>query len=43
MSRVAEVVRVAGGAGARELYALRDGRPVWRVPRSEALGERLAR
>ena len=35
---VAEVVRVAGGAGVRELYALRDGRPCWRA----ALGDRLA-
>ena len=29
---VAEVVRVAGGAGARVVYALRGDRPVWRVP-----------
>src|SRR3954462_5314521 len=26
---VAEVVRVAGGAAAREVYAMRDGRPCW--------------
>ena len=29
---VAEVVRVAGGAGTRALYTLRGDRPVWRVP-----------
>jgi pilus assembly protein CpaF len=29
---VAEVVRVAGGAGVRELFALRGDRPVWRIP-----------
>jgi pilus assembly protein CpaF len=28
---VAEVVRAAGGAGTRELYALRGERPVWRL------------
>ena len=39
---VAEVVRVAGGAAARELYALRDGRPRWRAALSDALVERLA-
>ena len=27
---VAEVVRCPGGAGTRELFVLRDGRPVWR-------------
>jgi pilus assembly protein CpaF len=31
---VAEVVRVAGGAGTREIYRLRDGRPWWRPPRA---------
>ena len=36
---VAEVVRVAGGPAVREVYALRDGRPVWR---GGALVERLA-
>src|SRR4051812_48205068 len=30
---VVEVVRVAGGAGTREIYRLRDGRPWWRPPR----------
>ncbi len=39
---VAEVVRIAGGAGTRELYALRDGRPAWRAPLGDALAERLA-
>jgi len=39
---VSEVVRVAGGAGTRELYALRDGRPAWRAPLGDALAERLA-
>jgi pilus assembly protein CpaF len=29
---VAEVVRVAGGTGTREIYRLRDGRPLWRPP-----------
>ena len=29
---VAEVVRVAGGAGTRAVYTLRGDRPVWRVP-----------
>jgi pilus assembly protein CpaF len=32
VTAVAEVVRVAGGAGTRELFALRGERPVWRVP-----------
>ena len=36
---VAEVVRVAAGPAVREVYALRDGRPVWR---GGALVERLA-
>ena len=39
---VNEVVRVAGGAGTRELYALRDGRPRWRAALSEDLARRLA-
>jgi pilus assembly protein CpaF len=38
---VAEVVRVAGGPGARELYAWRDGRPVWRAALGDALAARL--
>ena len=40
---VSEVVRIAAGAGTRELYALRDGRPSWRAPLGNALAERLAR
>jgi pilus assembly protein CpaF len=39
---VSEVVRVAGGAATRELYAVRDGRPTWRAPLGDALAERLA-
>jgi len=39
---VAEVVRVAGGPGTRELFDLRDGRPRWRAPLGEALAQRLA-
>jgi len=42
VTSVAEVVRVAGGAGAREIYALRDGRPTWRAPLGERLAARLA-
>jgi pilus assembly protein CpaF len=38
---VAEVVRVAGGPATRELYAVRAGRPRWRVPASARLS-RLA-
>jgi pilus assembly protein CpaF len=40
---VAEVVRVAGGAGTRELYARRDGRPWARPPSGEGLARRLVR
>ncbi len=40
---VAEVVRVAAGVGTRELYQLRDGRPVWRAPLGEDLAARLGR
>jgi pilus assembly protein CpaF len=40
---VSEVVRVAGGAATRELYALRDGRPAWRAPLGDGLAQRLAR
>ena len=39
---VSEVVRVASGPATREVYALRDGRPRWRVPLGEALPARLA-
>ncbi|MCW3015461.1 MAG: type secretion system protein [Solirubrobacterales bacterium] len=38
---VSEVVRVVGGAGTRELYAFRRGRPTWRAPLSPELTERL--
>jgi pilus assembly protein CpaF len=38
---VSEVVRVAGGSGVRELFALRDGRPCWRAPLGGSLGARL--
>ena len=34
---VAEVVRAAGGTGTRELYRLRDGKPLWRPPSSARL------
>jgi pilus assembly protein CpaF len=39
---VAEVVRVAAGAGARELYAWRDGAPKWRAALGDGLAARLA-
>jgi pilus assembly protein CpaF len=38
---VAEVVRVAGGAAARELYAWREGRGRWRAALSDQLAARL--
>ncbi|HEY3018981.1 MAG TPA: CpaF family protein, partial [Solirubrobacteraceae bacterium] len=37
-----EVVRVASGPATRELYAWRDGRPVWRAALSDRLAQRLA-
>ena len=37
-----EVVRVASGPATRELYAFRDGRPVWRAALSDELARRLA-
>ena len=40
---VAEIVRVAGGAGTRELYRLRGDRPWWRPPAAGPLAERLER
>jgi pilus assembly protein CpaF len=40
---VSEVVRVAQGPATRELYAWRDGRPVWRAALSDALAKRLER
>jgi pilus assembly protein CpaF len=39
---VSEVLRVVGGVGARELYALRDGRPTWRAPLGDELTARLS-
>jgi pilus assembly protein CpaF len=36
-----EVVRVASGPATRELYAVRDGRPVWRGALSDGLAARL--
>ncbi len=39
---VAEVVRVAGGAAARDIYSLRSGRATWRAPLGEAMAARLA-
>ena len=41
VEQVAEVVRVAGGTGTREIYRLREGRPIWRAPLGGALSERL--
>ena len=38
---VAEVVRVPGGAGTRELYRLRGDRPLWRPPADGELARRL--
>ncbi len=37
---IAQVVRVAGGAGVRELFNAREGRSMWRAPVG-ALAERL--
>jgi pilus assembly protein CpaF len=39
---VSEVVRVLGGVGVRQLYALLDGRPTWRAPLGDGLAARLA-
>src|SRR4051812_49990880 len=39
---VAEVVRVAGGTGTRELYRLRGDRPLWRPPASGGVAGGLA-
>jgi pilus assembly protein CpaF len=39
---VSEVVRVAGGAGLRDVYSLREGRPCWRTPLGDSLVARLA-
>jgi len=42
VTAVAEVVRVAGAVGVREVYALRDGRPCWRAALSDEVAARLA-
>jgi len=39
--RIAAVAQVVCGASARELYALRDGRPCWRLPLPAELVARL--
>ncbi|HEU4657831.1 MAG TPA: CpaF family protein [Capillimicrobium sp.] len=39
---LSEVVRVASGPATREVYAWRDGRPVWRAALGDALTARLA-
>jgi pilus assembly protein CpaF len=39
---LSEVVRVASGPATRELYAWRDGRPVWRAALGDELARRLA-
>jgi pilus assembly protein CpaF len=38
---VSEVVRVAGGPAARELYTFRRGRPCWRLPADKGVLARL--
>jgi pilus assembly protein CpaF len=38
---VSEVVRVAAGPAARDIYTVRDDRPRWRAPLSDALAARL--
>ena len=43
LESVAEVVRVVGGVGTRELFRLRDERPWWRPPSGEGLMRRLQR
>ena len=40
---VSEVVRVASGPAAREIYSWRDGRPRWRAALSDAVAARLER
>jgi pilus assembly protein CpaF len=41
VTSVAEVVRVAAGAAARELYVWRDGAPKWRAALGDGLAARL--
>jgi pilus assembly protein CpaF len=38
---VSEVVRIAGGAGVRDVYTLREGRACWRTPLDGSLSARL--
>jgi pilus assembly protein CpaF len=38
---VSEVVRVAAGPATRDVYLVREGRPRWRAPLSDALARRL--
>ena len=40
---VGEVVRIGDGPAVRELYRIRDGRPVWRAPQRPALARQLER
>jgi len=42
VERVTEVLRAPGGAGSRQIYCVRDGRPRWRPPAGTRLAERLA-
>ncbi|HEX4806617.1 MAG TPA: ATPase, T2SS/T4P/T4SS family, partial [Conexibacter sp.] len=42
VAAVAQVMRVAGGVGVRELYALRGERACWRAPLPDELAARLA-
>ncbi len=41
VTEVAEVVRVAAGAGVRTVYTVRDGRPCWRAALSDRMAARL--
>jgi pilus assembly protein CpaF len=43
ITAVSEVVRVASGPAAREIYSWRDGRPRWRAALSDEVAERLER
>jgi pilus assembly protein CpaF len=38
---VSEVLRVAAGPATRDVFTVRDGRPLWRAPLSEGLAGRL--
>jgi pilus assembly protein CpaF len=41
VTAVSEVVRVAAGPAARDVYAVRDDRPRWRAPLGDGLARRL--